>query len=166
MGLLALLVTWALGWVLTDSRLPLPQPHSSRDSWFTNHAVTSTISDSEPLPGPFGDLSGTVSCPHRWGLCIWHSPSLACCLVFLDHTVSLSHSGSCSRMPQTVASRQTYCSQIWRLGVQDQGPVWSTDVTLPGQTALCPHMEEEARELCSIFFIIRALMPLIGAPPS
>lgn len=56
MDLLALLVTWALGWVLTESRLTLPQTHSSRDSWFTNHAVTSTISDREPLRGPAAAL--------------------------------------------------------------------------------------------------------------
>lgn len=49
---------------------------------------------------------------------------------------------------------------------QDQGPVWSTEDTPPGQTALVSSHGEEARELCSVFFIIRALIPLIGAPPS
>lgn len=104
-----------------------------------------------------------VSCPRQGALRTWHSPSLARCLVVLDGTVSLSQPDSSSRAPQAVASKQTYCSQFWRLGVQDQGPVWST---LPGQTALCPHMEEEARELCRVFFIIGALIPLIGVPPS
>ena len=97
--------------------------------------------------------------------CAWHSLSLAC-LVFLDHTVSLDHSGSCSRMPQTVASRQTYCSQFGDWESRDQGPVWSTEDTLPGQTALVSSHGEEARELCSVFFIIRALILLIGAPPT
>ena len=61
-------------------------------------------------------------------------PFLGSLSVFLDGAVSLSHPDSCSRAPQAVASKQTYCSQFWRLGAQHQGPVWST---LPGQTALC-----------------------------